>query len=633
MFNFYCVISHTLINFIHNTARKNRKPRSALPYLNEALTTYRACYGSKHPVVADTLCSIASIYKGFHKYNEAINIDRKAMLIREVTEGENSVGVAEILVSMGSIKEKQKLYDEAQSHYEDALRMYNMVHKAPHADTAQTITSLALVFKLQKKYDMAKDYYNRALEMRRALHPTAVHPDIAQAMNNLAALLYSMHEYSEAKVLYEDSLNMLIKLLGTENLDVAQAMNNLAALLFAKKNHLEAEPLYEESLRIRRRLLGSDHLDVASSLCNLGILKRSLRAYDEATAFFEESLTIRMKVLNDDTHPDIRVCKKHLAFLKQLSVDVKVDMRVEVNDRSSGKPLLGTVVKEHRNQLYDIKYDAPNMDVAGYVPRSRITVLEGAASAASWSEGATTTATATPRSNNSSREEGDLEKEKTDEHTLSPAASARRDRVSEDFHRAGSKIVRKAKSSSGSGIKSTSSGSSSNSMSREVEPPPAQVNTAQFGTSSVASAGSSSSSSSRNTSLSSNSGSALEQILEQSQPHSSPSRPEVKQQVTSPGFTKLKNRREVFQDDNRTGSGHGTGRHSGSFHIHHKSSREFSVSSEGQDDDNNGSNNNETNHHHLHKQASNSSKSRYKESLGTAGFRKSNKSFYKELQA
>ena len=66
------------------TARKNKKPRSALPFLNEALTTYRTCYGSKHEVVANTLCAIASIYKGFHKYNEAINVNRKAMLIREV---------------------------------------------------------------------------------------------------------------------------------------------------------------------------------------------------------------------------------------------------------------------------------------------------------------------------------------------------------------------------------------------------------------------------------------------------------------------------------------------------------------------------------------------------------------------
>ena len=54
-----------------------------MPHLNEALTTYRACYGKNHEAVASTQCAIASIYKGFHKYPEATNMYRKALIIRE----------------------------------------------------------------------------------------------------------------------------------------------------------------------------------------------------------------------------------------------------------------------------------------------------------------------------------------------------------------------------------------------------------------------------------------------------------------------------------------------------------------------------------------------------------------------
>ena len=73
---------YTYINAVFK-ARKRKKPKDALPHLNEALTTYRACYGKNHEAVASTQCAIASIYKGFHKYPEATNMYRKALIIRE----------------------------------------------------------------------------------------------------------------------------------------------------------------------------------------------------------------------------------------------------------------------------------------------------------------------------------------------------------------------------------------------------------------------------------------------------------------------------------------------------------------------------------------------------------------------
>ena len=69
---------------------------------------------------------------------------------------------------------------------------------------------------------------------------------------------------------------------------------------------------------------GTNNLDVASSLCNPGILKRSIQKYDEALVIFEESLTIRMKILSDTEHPDVVVCKKHISFLKQLNISVRI---------------------------------------------------------------------------------------------------------------------------------------------------------------------------------------------------------------------------------------------------------------------------------------------------------------------
>lgn len=393
--------------------------------------------------------------------------------------------------------------------------------------------------------------------MQKALH-SSPHTDIAQSMNNLASLLYSMHNYSEAKILYEDSLSMLIELLGNDNVEVAQAMNNLAALLFAKKSHREAESLYIESLRIRRQALGSDHLDVASSLCNLGILKRSTREYGAAEEYFKESLEIRSKILKDDNHTDVKVCRKHLAYLKQLTVAVEIGMRVEVNDRSSGQLLVGQVISKHSNNSYDIRFDDPDLEIATNIPRNRLAVLKSV-------------------ENNSSSKVLQSRIGGNDRSPLSDSV-IQRDRVLNDFQKAGNKVVRRKKS-----IEET-----------PVDMPKKELHKQQSNTGS--------SSASTDSSMSSNSGSALEEILEKSRrkeeqtPASSPEKP-------SPGrYTKLKTR-SPSTDDKKIPANNGIPRHVSS----HRKSRELSHSSSLGDES--------------------EQRARYRESVGVATSRRSQKSF------
>ena len=548
--------------------RKNKKPRNALTLLNEALTTYRQCHGSKHDTVANTLSAMASIYKGFRKYNEATKAYRKAMLIRESIHGDNSLGVAEIIVSLGTIKEKQQIYEEALCHYEDALNMYSVIyHDQPHTNIARIMTSIATILKQQRMYDKAKDYYDRALDMQKALHSGA-HTDIAQSMNNLASLLYSMHNYTEAKILYEDSLAMLIQLLGNENLDVAQAMNNLAALLFAKKCHNEAESLYQESLRIRRLLLGPDHLDVASSLCNLGILKRSRRDFEEAKAYFQNALDIRLRILKDDNHPDVRVCKKHLSFLKQVSVVVEIGMLVEMNDRSSGQTLTGQVVKKHHNNFYDVKFDDPEMEIATNIPRNRLAVVTS------------------PRKGESSNLIQHFSPDKGKEIASLSDSSIQRDRVLSDFQRAGSKVVRRKKT--------------------DEQKNPAMLKP-QAATGENLMGSSSSSTSSNASSMSSNSD--FEEILEKSNLRIDDDEPvhDTSNKEGTQGYTKLKGGR-TSRDESKTSKSNGITHHVSSHHLSSKSSTS-------------NSNNLEDN------QSGDVGRSRYRESVGVTASRRSKKSF------
>jgi hypothetical protein len=92
--------------------------------------------------------------------------------------------------------------------------------------------------------------------------------------------------------------------------------------------------------------------------------------------------------------------------------------------------------------------------------------------------------------------------------------------------------------------------------------------------------------------------------------------------VVSPGFTKLKPRnRAQARVKEETGEGHkGIVRHT-SFH-HKSSSLDMSLSADGSEEQ----------HNHSSPATDPKKHSRYREAVGTTGFRRSNKSFYKELK-
>jgi tetratricopeptide (TPR) repeat protein len=342
-----------------NINKKVRKFNESMQHYTEALGIYKGCNGSVHETVAETLCSMASLKRSTHHYEEAISLYDKAIAIYKSLQTHPSK-VAQILGSIGAVYEKRKMLDEALIRYEAALSLQKEIYGGEiHSEVANSMTNMAVILKNQKNYSLSHLYYQKSLEIRKALYGSN-HPDVAQSMNNLAALLYIEKKYDMARKLYEDSLAILTELYGHDNLDVAQALNNLAALLFAEKRFHESNKLYEESLNIRMKHLGRNHLDVASSLCNLGILKRSTHEYQEATRYFRDSLDIRLHLLRDESHNDVQVCRKHLAYVEQMSCPITVGMVVTYTDKGTGKKYKAVVTKKHSNGTYDVKYSPTN---------------------------------------------------------------------------------------------------------------------------------------------------------------------------------------------------------------------------------------------------------------------------------
>ena len=79
---------------------------------------------------------------------------------------------------------------------------------------------------------------------------------------------------SEAIPIARRTLDMRLKLLGSDHLETATAMNNLAILLYEKWELPEAERLYRQVLEFDLRRLGEVHPNTATVTNNLAFVLR-----------------------------------------------------------------------------------------------------------------------------------------------------------------------------------------------------------------------------------------------------------------------------------------------------------------------------------------------------------------------
>ena len=95
-------------------------------------------------------------------------------------------------------------------------------------------------------------------------------------------------KYGEALELHEQSVAILIKVLGKDHVDVAASYNNMAGVYSKQGKYGEALELHEQSLAIRIKVLGKDHADVSCTeraILRLKTFLQDSQASDAGPAF------------------------------------------------------------------------------------------------------------------------------------------------------------------------------------------------------------------------------------------------------------------------------------------------------------------------------------------------------------
>lgn len=287
----------------------------ALPLAEKLSDIIEKTYGPNHTLVAETITTLANIYREQDNSSKAKLLHERALQIRERAFGVDHPKVAQSLTNIAILYDLQGNSSKAQPFYERALRIQEKVLGTDHPDLAPILSVIARTHRNQRSYSEARAFYQRSLQIwEQALG--LEHPNVAQALNNLAELYQLQGNYSKAEPLYERALKIHENALGLEHPNVATSLNNLAELYRLQGNYAQAEPLHKKALQIHEKTLGTEHLDVALSLNNLAELYRQQGNYSQAESLHQRAFQIREKILGPG-HPDISASLNNLALLYQ----------------------------------------------------------------------------------------------------------------------------------------------------------------------------------------------------------------------------------------------------------------------------------------------------------------------------
>jgi tetratricopeptide (TPR) repeat protein len=292
---------------------KRARYTDAKPLCEQALAILENALGPDHFEVANSLDTLAELYRAQGEYAKAEPLYRRALAIYENTPGQESTDVAKILNNLAELYRTQGQYAKAEPLYRRALAIYEKAPGQKPREVATSLDNLAVNYGAQGQYAKAGPLHERALAIyENALGPE--HPDVAISLSNLAGFYYSQGQYAKAEPLYQRALAIWDTTPGPEHPDAATSLNNLAALYCAQDQYAKAEPLLQRALAIWERVLGPDHRNVATSLRHLALLYRDQGQYTKAESVFERALTIREKALEPD-HPDLATSLNDAAAL------------------------------------------------------------------------------------------------------------------------------------------------------------------------------------------------------------------------------------------------------------------------------------------------------------------------------
>ena len=163
----------------------------------------------------------------------------------------------------------------------------------------------------KSEHSEAEKWYREGMDILQRLLGTE-NNQYGKALSSLGVLYYWMGKYDLCEPIYLQVREIQEKAVGKNHIDYAVSINNLALLYKEQARFDKAEPYYLESYQLFKSILGPEHPQFAQSVNNLGVFYFTLGNYVKAEPLYLEAKAIREKVLGKD-HPEYATSLTNLA--------------------------------------------------------------------------------------------------------------------------------------------------------------------------------------------------------------------------------------------------------------------------------------------------------------------------------
>jgi tetratricopeptide (TPR) repeat protein len=206
------------------------------------------------PRLATSLHSLVVVYQYEGKYDQALNLYKRALEIKVRILGKEHPQVAGILNDLAMLYLSQGEYAKAESLFKQAITINEAAYGKENRELACNLNNLGLVYRAMGKNALAGTLFQRALTIREKA-PESEQQEVAQSLYNLAELYLSQGECSKAEPLFQKAFAIWNKTLGPKNPMVAEVIKNYRELLRQTRRE-------DETVKIATRLQAFPSKDV-----------------------------------------------------------------------------------------------------------------------------------------------------------------------------------------------------------------------------------------------------------------------------------------------------------------------------------------------------------------------------------
>jgi tetratricopeptide (TPR) repeat protein len=256
-----------------------------------------------HPDYARGLAELARVYEAQGKYEQATQLGRRALGLREATLGPDAPETADSLHDLALVNDALGNRVEAERLARRCLDIRRRVLGDDHPETAQAWLIVAWVVSGLGKLQEAERAARSAVAICRRVLPPG-HPDLASALHRAGAVALSRCHLAEAEPLLEEALRLRQAALGRSHPYCAGTMEYLAILRGYQGRPADSEKLARQALEITRSVLGDEHPYAIDSLSNLAQALSQLRRFDEAERLARQALDLVRQVMGEK-HPAV----------------------------------------------------------------------------------------------------------------------------------------------------------------------------------------------------------------------------------------------------------------------------------------------------------------------------------------